>query len=185
MASEFQRRKIAGVFHAMDADSDGFLDKADFEALTARWTGIRGSAPGSAEHELLTAIMMGWWDTLLAASDVDRDDKVTLDEVLLVVDQLGAQSDAVHGTADAMFRAIDENADGQISAAEYRQLIQAWNGCETDTGEVFPILDLDGDGYLSKDEFAALWTEFWAGDNPESPGTWVFGRFELPALGVH
>lgn len=80
--------------------------------------------------------------------------------------------------ATAMFEAIDENADGKISAAEYRQLIEAWNGCETDTGEIFPLLDFDGDGHLSQDEFTDLWLEFWVGDDPDSPGTWVFGRFE-------
>ena len=40
--------------------------------------------------------------------------------------------------------------------------------------------DLDGDGYLSREEFTELWTEFWAGDDADAPGTWVFGRFELP-----
>ena len=80
-----------------------------------------------------------------------------------------------------MFEAIDENADGAISAAEYRQLIETWNGCATDTDEIFPLLDLDADGQISQHEFTALWTEFWAGDNPDAPGTWVFGRFPLPA----
>lgn len=102
-----------------------------------------------------------------------------------MVDQLGAMSDAVAGTATAMFDAIDENADGKISAAEYRQLIEAWNGCATDTDEVFPLLDLDGDGHLSQEEFTELWTEFWAGDHPDSPASWVFGRFELPILHGH
>jgi hypothetical protein len=112
-------------------------------------------APGSADHARLTSIMMGWWVTLLAASDLDRDNKVTLDEVLLTVDQLGGMSDAVTGTAEAMFEAIDE---------------------------IFPLLDLDGDGYLSGDEFTQLWTQFWVGDDPDAPGTWVFGRFKLPML---
>jgi Ca2+-binding EF-hand superfamily protein len=185
VASGFQRRKVAGLFESMDVDGDGFLQEADFRALSERWTGIRGWAPGTDGHERLTAIMMGWWSALLAASDQDRDNKVTLEEVLLLVDQLPGMPDAVLGTADAMFEAVDENGDGEISAAEYRQLVEAWTGHDTDTDEIFPLLDLDGDGHLSQDEFAELWQEFWAGDNPESPGSWLFGRFELPLLSGH
>jgi Ca2+-binding EF-hand superfamily protein len=180
MASEFQRRKIAGVFAAMDANSDGFLAKDDFEALTARWTGMRGVEPGSEAHRQLSGIMMGWWAALLGASDSDRDVRVSLDEVLRLVDRLPAMTDVVAATAYAMFEVVDENADGEISAAEYRQLIEAWNGTETDTDAIFGVLDLNRDGHLSREEFAELWTEFWAGDNPEAPGTWTFGRFELP-----
>ncbi|SDW63277.1 Ca2+-binding protein, EF-hand superfamily [Amycolatopsis xylanica] len=175
MASEFQRRKIATVFTAMDDDGDAYLDETDFEALTGRWVALRGVTAGSAEGVRLRAIMMGWWSTLLAASE--RADKVSLDDVLMVVDQLGGMLDAVTATAETMFDAIDENGDGEISRAEYRQLIEAWNGTATDTDETFGLLDLDGDGHLSRKEFVEHWTEFWAGDNPDAPGTWVFGRF--------
>ncbi|WP_370950016.1 EF-hand domain-containing protein [Amycolatopsis sp. cg5] len=175
MATEFQRRKIANVFTAMDDDGDSYLDETDFEALTGRWVTLRGVTADSPEGAGLRAIMMGWWSTLLAAAD--RDDKVTLDEVLMVVDQLGGMLDAVTGTAEAMFDAIDENADGEISRGEYRQLIEAWNGTTTDTDEIFGLLDLDGDGHVSRKEFVEHWTEFWAGDDPNAPGTWVFGRF--------
>ncbi|MEC3982376.1 EF-hand domain-containing protein [Amycolatopsis sp. H20-H5] len=180
MASEFQRRKIAGVFAAMDANSDGFLAKDDFEALTARWTGMRGVEPGSSAHVLLSGIMMGWWAALLGASDRDRDGQVSLDEVLSLVDRLPAMLDVVAATANAMFEVVDENADGEISAAEYRQLIEAWTGRATDTDEIFARLDFNGDGHLSRTEFAGLWTEFWAGNTPEAPGTWTFGHFDLP-----
>lgn len=182
MPSELQRRKVSQVFPAMDANGDGLLEQSDFEALTARWTANRGLAADSADRIRLTAIMMGWWDTLLAASDLDRDNKVTLDEVLHVVDQLPSQLNAVTATASTMFDAIDENGDGAISAAEYRQLVETWNGKPVDTDEVFPLLDSDHDGSLSREEFIELWAEFWAGDNPEAPGTFVFGRFELPEL---
>src|SRR5437588_5768560 len=141
MASEFQRQKVARVFTAMDADRDGFLEESDFQALTARWAAIRGCAPGSADHIRLESIMMGWWQTVLGAYDVNGDGKVTLNEVLYIVDRLHTMFDVVSATAGEMFDAIDENADGMISAAEYRRLIEAWNGCETDTDEVFPLLD--------------------------------------------
>jgi Ca2+-binding EF-hand superfamily protein len=178
MASDFQRRKVAGVFRAMDADDDGVLRRSDFEALSTRWATIRAWAPGSDGHTRLTEIMMGWWSALRMTSS--GSDTVTLDDVLVLVDQLRGMSESVAGTASAMFDAIDENSDGEISAAEYHQLIEAWNGCETDTDEVFPLLDLNGDGHISRAEFTELWTEFWAGDDPASPGTWVFGRFDLP-----
>jgi Ca2+-binding EF-hand superfamily protein len=180
MASELQRRKATLVFTAMDVDADGFLEQEDFAALAARWTVNRGLASDSPEAARLSAIMMGWWDTLLAASDVNRDGRVTLDEVLLVVDRLPADPAPVVATAAALFEAVDADGDGRISAVEYRELIETWNGTATDTDVIFTRLDLDGDGHLSEGEFVQLWTEFWAGDNPNAPGTWVFGRFELP-----
>ncbi|MCK2242649.1 MULTISPECIES: EF-hand domain-containing protein [unclassified Crossiella] len=171
MATDLQRRKVSRVFAALDANGDGFLEESDFAALAARWIQVRG--PG--DHQLLEQIMLGWWATLLAASDLDRDNKVTLDEVLLVVDELPGMPEAVTGTAAAMFEAIDANQDGLISAAEYRQLIEVWNGRPTDTDAIFPALDADGDGRLSHEEFSDLWYEFWAGDDADAPGTLVFG----------
>jgi Ca2+-binding EF-hand superfamily protein len=179
MASEFQRRKVAGVFNAMDKDRRGHLGEADFEALAARWTTLRGVEPGSEAYERLQAIMLGWWSSLSAAA-VDSE-HAGLDDVLAVVDVLPTMTEAMTATADAMFEAIDENGDGSISRAEYHQLIEAWNGCPTDTDEVFGLLDLDGDGHISQEEFRTLWIEFWAGDDPGALGTWVFGRFEQAA----
>ncbi|SEF31976.1 Ca2+-binding protein, EF-hand superfamily [Amycolatopsis pretoriensis] len=176
MATDFQRRKISTVFGAMDADADGYLTESDFRALTARWLDVRGTDAGTPEGEKLATIMMGWWATLLDASDRDRDGKVTLDEVLSVVDELPTMPTAVTGTAAAMFEAVDENGDGTISAAEYRRMIEAWSGAGVPTDEVFALLDTDGDGRLSHDEFTGHWYEFWAGDDPAAAGSWVFGR---------
>lgn len=178
MASQFQRQKINGVFRAMDVDGDGFLTEADFRALTDRWLEVRGGDSGSPGARTLSSIMMGWWATLRAAADQNRDDKVTLDEVLLVVDLLVDMTDAVTRTADAMFDAVDEDGDGRVSADEYRRMIEAWRGTPIDTGEVFPLLDMDDDGYLARTEFRGLWAQFWIGDDPGEPGTWVFGRFD-------
>ncbi|WP_344658683.1 EF-hand domain-containing protein [Catenulispora subtropica] len=181
MASEFQRRKVAGVFDAMDPDRRGHLVAGDFEALAARWTAIRGVAPGSEQAARLREIMLGWWTSLsAAAADPAR---VVLADVLAVVDLLPGMAEAVNATADAMFEAVDENGDGRVSRAEYRQMIETWNGRPAGTDEVFGRLDLDGDGHISRAEFRRLWTQFWAGDDPREPGTWVFGAVE-PLSGV-
>ncbi|MFG2071184.1 Ca2+-binding protein, EF-hand superfamily [Nonomuraea maritima] len=168
MASEFQRRKVGGVFRAMDVDGDGRLTESDFQALADRWTAVAGPV----DPHRLASVMTGWWPVLQDASDGDG---VTLDEVLLVVDGLDGMTDAVAGTADAMFEAIDLDGDGFISRSEYAALIETWSGAPTATDDVFPRLDLDGDGHLTREEFRTHWTEFWAGDNPNAPGSYVFG----------
>lgn len=61
-----------------------------------------------------------------------------------MVDRLGGMLDAVAETACAMFEAVIENSDEHISVAEYRQLIETWNGRPTDPDEVFARLDTDG-----------------------------------------
>ena len=81
--------------------------------------------------------MTGWWPVLQATSGPDGDKAVTLDEVLLAVEGLGDMADAVSGTADAMFEAIDLNGDGLISRSEYGALIETWNGTPTATDEIF------------------------------------------------
>ncbi|MDX6681102.1 MAG: hypothetical protein QOG94_1141 [Solirubrobacteraceae bacterium] len=177
MASDFQRRKVAAVFHAMDADANGFLERADFELLTQRWVAIRDWQPGASGPERLEAIMMGWWEAVRTLSDADRDGMVSLDELMVVVDQLPGMDAEVLGTADAMFEAIDEDGEGRISAEEHKQVVKAWKGSDEGAEEVFPRLDLDGDGYLSQDEFRELWSDFWRGDDPASPGQWMFGPY--------
>lgn len=177
MASEFQRRKVAGVFHAMDADGNGFLEAEDFEALTERWVSIRGWEPGTDGYERIRAIMMGWWEAIRTMSDANQDGMVSLDELMTVVDQLDAMEDAVMATADAMFEAIDESGDGRISVDEHKQVVRAWKGSDDGVAEVFPRLDLDGDGTISHEEFRELWSDFWRGDDPTKPGQWVFGPY--------
>src|SRR3954471_15240798 len=114
MASEFQRCKVAGVFEAMDADRNGYLEESDFESLTERWVALRGWQPGTTDYERMRAIMMGWWSAISTMSDADHDGKVSLDELMTVVDQLPAMDEAVYATAEAMFDAIDQNGDDRI-----------------------------------------------------------------------
>lgn len=158
----------------MDREGRGHLIEDDFIALADRWTVLRNADPGSDEWERLRTVMTGWWSSLSAAA---RDpEHVHLDEVMAVVDMLPQMADTVTATADAMFEAVDENHDGLISRAEYRQLIEAWSGRTINTDAVFDRLTANS--FITHDEFRDLWTQFWAGDDPEAPGTWVFGRLE-------
>lgn len=172
MASDLQRKKTSLVFTAMDVDGDGFLERDDFDALTDRWLGIRGEVG----EERLRTTMMGWWQALRTHSDGDDDRRITLDEVLALVDTLDDIREVVVETAESMFEAVDEDGDGRVSAPEYARMIHAWTGDESPTGAAFARLDLDGDGSISKAEFIHHWVEFWVGDDADAPGTHLFGE---------
>ncbi|TWF93720.1 EF-hand domain-containing protein [Saccharopolyspora dendranthemae] len=172
MASDLQRKKASVVFTAMDVNGDGFLERADFEALTERWARIRGE-DGSTR---LREIMMRWWDALSATADENSDQRITQEEMLAAVENLGAMLDLVTATAESMFEAVDEDGDGRVTAAEYARMIQAWTGREAPTDLAFARLDLNGDGELRRSEFVTHWVEFWVGDDGEEPGTHLFGE---------
>jgi Ca2+-binding EF-hand superfamily protein len=76
-------------------------------------------------------------------------------------------SDFQYDKVARVFAATDVDGDGYLT--------------EATATAAFALLDLNRDGFLSRSEFAEHWTEFWAGDNPAAPGSWVFGVFPASA----
>ncbi|TWF91582.1 EF-hand domain-containing protein [Saccharopolyspora dendranthemae] len=88
-----------------------------------------------------------------ATADENSDQRITQEEMLAAVENLGAMLDLVTATAESMFEAVDEDGDGRVTAAEYARMIQAWTGREAPTDLAFARLDLNGDGELRRSEF--------------------------------
>lgn len=177
MASTFQERKLKGVFAAFDADGDGYLREEDFRALVDRWSRLPGVGPGTELRTRVEALLMGWWAALLETGDANGDGAVDLGELLALVDKLPAMVADVSATAHLVFDAVDTDGDGVISPEEHRRLVETWSGRSMDLTGVFELLDLNGDGHLSRAEFAVLWRQFWMSDDPVEPGNWLCGRF--------
>ncbi|MGW7272063.1 EF-hand domain-containing protein [Streptomyces sp. NPDC054864] len=177
MASQFQHDKLEAMFEAFDADRDGYLQEGDFEALSARWGRLPGVEPGTELRARVDEVCRGWWRILLAAADTNRDNTVDMGELLSVVDQLPTMRQEVAATADTIFDAVDTDKDGRISPTEHERLVETWHGQPRETRDIFPLLDHDGDGYLTRAEFAALWIQFWISDDAAEPGNLMCGRF--------
>jgi Ca2+-binding EF-hand superfamily protein len=45
--------------------------------------------------------------------------------------------------------------------------------------EAFTALDTDGDGHLSRTEIRTAVDEYYTSEEPDTPGNWLFGPFQL------
>ncbi|MBW4720313.1 EF-hand domain-containing protein [Saccharothrix obliqua] len=174
--------KLERRFRTYDLDRDGVVTRADFELVSSRVEKTFGLAPDHPAATRLREVLLGIWTRLAAASDVDRDDQVTLAEYKaaferhVLVDR-EAYSRAYQPFIDTMMEIADADGDGRVTEGEYVKWYTALMGLPPDeAAEAFRHLDRDGDGYLGHEEITAAVLEFYFSDDPDAPGNWMVGR---------
>jgi Ca2+-binding EF-hand superfamily protein len=151
-SSYFQQR-IETTFNSSDSDSDGKLNKTEFNSFLISLAGQSGTAPGI--------------DELFASADTDGDGALSLTEVEKAHPEPPADMKAMMGFDQAMaqnrietdFAKADADGDGVLTETEFETLISnaptppdAVEGTEPDTETLFVNADSDSDGYLTLDE---------------------------------
>ena len=80
-----------------------------------------------------------------------------------------------------LFAGMDADGDGQITAAENRGWFEVFGLDVAGAPAVFAACDLNGDGFISRDEWLQLVEQFFYSDDPKAPGNTLFGVLkELP-----
>ena len=69
------------------------------------------------------------------------------------------------------------DGDGVIGKDEYRQYLTSSKIDPSVADETFAKLDTDGDGHLTRDEWEQLFLDFFLSDDPDAPGSWLWGPF--------
>ncbi len=178
MLTDLQKRKLAVLFHANDANRDGFLEQEDFERIADLYAQPRGWQPGSPGYDSLHATFLGIWQGLRESAHPARADRVTLDEMLASFDRLfQSDPDLVPRLSALAFDTLDADGDGKIFIDEYRQLLATALLDAPVADQTFPRLDLNSDGYLTREELNQLFAEFFLSDDPNAPGNWLWGPY--------
>jgi Ca2+-binding EF-hand superfamily protein len=115
------------------------------------------------------------WERVRQAADANQDGKVSREEFVAYLERLPAIREAVAELARTILRLADRNGDGKISPAEYTALSQAYGVDAPAAAEAFGHLDRDGDGLIDTEELLQNVEEFFYGDDPNAPGTWLVG----------
>ena len=181
MLTEFQKKKLAVLYSMYDADKNGVIELADFYVLLDKYAEVRGWEPGSPEYEVLKSQLVSRWHTMQEAADTNRDNQISRSEWEAYVDKMLSSPAIYEAEATAISAAVlnifDLNGDGQLELEEYRNFYSSVGFDETIADETFGRLDLNNDGYITKDEHLELVRQFFYSQDPDSPGNWVFGPY--------
>ncbi|MDQ1367231.1 MAG: hypothetical protein QOE57_3273, partial [Acidimicrobiaceae bacterium] len=182
--SEFVKRKLAMAYYRFDFDYDGVVSQGDFERLGLTVATMRGLAPGSPEADQIVDAHKGWWDAYFKGGDADGDGQVTLEEYLAFVDAwVGSDPDAIAHAIEGnelVFDTIDLNGDRKLTFEEFSLYLMAYGLAEDDAWTAFEHMDLDGDGFISRAEFARSISEYYISEERPSPSEWFYGGHYRP-----
>ena len=178
MLTEFQKRKIANLFVVHDLNRDGALERSDYVDYANRLASEGGHRPGSAKYEELMSRFLGFWEMLRQAADRNHDNRVTMREWQALFDQLLSSPKAAENLrpiGEAVFTILDRKGDGNVTLDEYKWLYTSGALDPKHAAESFKRLDTNQDGRLTVAELLAHLNEFFTSNDPQSPGTWLFG----------
>ncbi len=181
MLSDLQTRKLTHRFNVSDADSNGVIERADFERIAERSAALRGWSVDSPAYKTLHANLMGWWSGMQSVADVDQSNQITLQEWLDYHDRLIHDPTAYQATIGVVIefdvQVYDLDGDGLLSLGDYTAFCKSLGISAATAAEAFPHLDLNGDGLISRPELLHLVDEFFKSDDPQAAGNWMLGAF--------
>ncbi|MGP1383611.1 MAG: EF-hand domain-containing protein [Thainema sp.] len=181
MLTDLQKRKLTKFFSLYDSDYTGVLVKKDFELMFQKLSNLRNWSKRSPRCILLEDKLMRKWEQLRQKADTHHNKEVSIDEWLAYYDEMLTDSqtcaEEVASLMDLIFDVFDSDEDGKINQQEWGQLLAAFNQSPVYAPLVFPSLDADQDGWLSKDEILTLFQEFCSGNDPQSPANGMFGPY--------
>lgn len=173
--------KIGRGFDQLDADGDGMLGEQDHVLMGERIAAGLGYAAGSPEEQRIVDMYVRVWRDVhlphlpAGTTAISRDDFISSTRDL--ADDPGAADATLGALAREFLKIADIDADGRVTPAEFLTFQRGhFPGLpERDAEVAFAHLDVDGDGYLSPDEFVRATIEYWTSTDPDAPGNWWIG----------
>lgn len=179
MLSDLQTRKLTRYFRVYDVDDDGALGLRDFERVLENLRVLHGVAEDTPALAQLRRAYVARWDAVRRSADADEDGGVDLDEWLAYWDGVLSDDDRyaaeVAALVERLYALFDVDDSGRIDVDEFCGFHGAYGLKVEMSRRVFQALDQDGDGAISRAELTAAAHEFYRSDDPESPGTHLYG----------
>ena len=182
--TDIQQTKILHLFNVLDHDGNGILEQEDFELVSDAICDIRELASNSTERLNMGIKAHGIFVQVL--KDLQKDTAIIRKEEWIKFFErqiLSRSEDYIANVSSYLFSIFDQDSDGFIDEKEYLDMFKAYGLYTAQAKKAFDLLDLNGDGKLSKQEVVKAFEEFFFAKDEKAPGNWIFGdwRNEITA----
>lgn len=171
-------RKLKQLFNAMDTNTDGYVEWADYQRLVDRYlTAFKIDKDQRKGQTLQVTYQMYWLELLRHA---DRSQRLSKDEYIAANRAASVDTsrfNMVEGVPHAIVDIMDIDDDNEITREEFAQFLKAWEITAPNAMDTFTALDTDGDGRISRQQYVQSVREFLhSPTDVNAPGSLYFGH---------
>jgi len=179
MAGTVHHAKFDRLFDILDVTGDGYLTQEDFDAIVHQVVSAPHGSPEGPRAQALRDAATRFWTGIGEHAEVDEVGRVSREAFRAALDEaflrVGRFDELLDPAAEAWFALYDTDEDGRVSHREYELFHQSLGRPAAGVDAGFRTIDVDGDGYLTLDEFRAIVHQYYTSDDPDAPGNWLFG----------
>jgi len=124
------KQRWLGYFKVLDANNSGFIDPGDAAIVGKRLATTFGFAEGSPQYHGIVKALEGYLTNLIKDFDINKDGKVSREELIESVDKLFVGKGIEHlpgwwiANLELFFKAFDTNNNGELSLEEVTHIIK-------------------------------------------------------------
>jgi Ca2+-binding EF-hand superfamily protein len=151
--------RIKAAFHALDTDSNGYLESSDFDRLGSRIIQALEAPESSPKAQALRAGCRLYWQGLVAALDLNHDGKISWEEYTRFHEPEQFEAN-VSAYADALVAICDRDDDGYVQHEELVRGLRAVGFPRDNIEALFAAFDPHGTGQVAAREWRDAITDY-------------------------
>ena len=170
--NDFWMRKYCTITKIQDSNNDGLLSRADYKLVIQRYKEM-----GASEDHLKT-LEKNYCKMWKAGGIEDDTTELTYEQFAAnyrsMQDTISTK-DVVSDMYETQFEIIDSDKNGEISFKEWTEFYTALGIDTKHARPSFDAMDTNGDGIVSKEEFAAYTIEFFLSTEDKLNSSIMYG----------
>ncbi|MEU0565448.1 calcium-binding protein [Nonomuraea sp. NPDC005983] len=167
--------RVKLIFTLLDADGTGYLDSDAFELMAARVVAASPDSSDAAKSAILAAFR-GYWATLAAELDANRDGRITFEEYAACVLSPERFDGAVTEFAEALAALGDPDGDGLIKRRVFMALMTAIGFEPANIHALFDAFGPSDDDQITVSIWAAGIKDYYSPEKTGIPGDHLVGE---------